>query len=91
MNDITTNIYDLKVTAEYEYDPGEPEIRYYPGKSGCCPNGDGHPGEPESIELLAVWLEKDGKKLDLIDFLPADIIESIGDECIEDAHSKLDL
>ena len=78
-----STIYDLPITAEYEYCPGEPMVRYYA-------NGDGDPGCPESVELLAVWLENNGKKLDLIDYLPADIIKAIEGECMEDAHSKLE-
>lgn len=61
-----TTIFPLDLDAEVTFtiDPGEPEIRYYPGRTGGPPNGDGNPGCPPSVEVESVMLGK-------IDILPS--------------------
>lgn len=83
-----SNIDGLEVAVEFEFDEGEPEVRYYPGRRGCCPNGDGHPGSPASVNILRVTLEKDGKELDIVDYLPDDIIEGLKEECLEEMQEQ---
>lgn len=40
---------DLEVALEYEFDPGEKEVRYYR-------DGSGHPGSPPMVIALGVWI-----------------------------------
>jgi hypothetical protein len=37
----------LEVEIEYEYDPGEKRVDYYP-------DGSGHPGTPPSVAILSI-------------------------------------
>jgi hypothetical protein len=55
------------VTVQYDFDPGEPEIPYYP-------DGSGHPGSPASVSVYAVWAtlpdtSKNLVKVNVMDFL----------------------
>lgn len=88
---LTTGTGDIPALAEYDYEAGEPEVRYYRGSSGQLPNGDGHPGSPECATLLHLWLEKDGKRLDIVDFIPDKDIEEIEAACLEDVHEAVRL
>ena len=76
----TTNLDDLEVEAECEYDKGEPEIRYYRGG-----NGDGHPGCPANSTLLHLFLynHANGKRIDLVDFITDQQTEDIEQEHLE--------
>lgn len=80
MNTIRTTI-EIDVEVEYTFDAGEPEIRYYPGKRGCCPNGDGHPGCPASVEIQSVRIGN----VDIADFLTPVQIEGLAETCMDDA------
>lgn len=88
MSECTTTIGDLDVEVEYEFSPGEDEVRYYPGRRGGLPNGDGHPGCDASIDLLYVWLGTAEKRIDILDCLPADAIEGIKESCMEDVERQ---
>lgn len=79
------SLVELETTIEYTYDPGEREVRYYAGPVGGLPNGDGHPGCPPSVEIDHVWLEKDGQRLDIADFLPTRQIESLAEEILTES------
>ena len=88
---LTSNLTDLCVEIDYEYDPGEPEIRYYPGRRGGLPNGDGHPGCDPSVTLLQVFIEKDGRKLDILDYLPDAEIKALEKVCLEDVEKRSEM
>ena len=75
---------EMDAYVEYTFDPGEPEIRYYPGKRGCCPNGDGCPGTPPSVQIDRVWLEKNGERIDVADFLPDRVIEGLEEQILDE-------
>jgi len=88
---------ELGVEVDFEFLKGEPEVRYYPGKAGGLPNGDGHPGSPDSVEIEHVWLTKmltnqAGKqvpmKVDLIDYLTSRQISELEDEILEYSQSS---
>lgn len=88
MSAIATSLYDLSVEVEYDYTPGEPEVRYYAGKRGGCPNGDGHPGCDAEVDILAVWLENGDKRIDIADYLPATAIEDLKEACMEEMKEQ---
>lgn len=83
-----TTLFPLEIEVEvsFTYDPGEPEIRYYPGRGGGLPNGDGHPGCPPCVEVDSVMLGE-------IDILPAltwKQVEEISKSILEDELWKED-
>ena len=43
----------------YDYDPGEPEVTYYP-------DGSGHPGAPSWVEVTKIVARIDGKESDCL-------------------------
>ena len=51
---------DVQVGLEYEFDPGEKEVRYYP-------DGSGHPGSPPYVQINAVWLGTDSISAEYFD------------------------
>ena len=72
------SLVELETTIEYTYDPGEARVLYYG-------DGSGHPGCPPSVEIDHVWLEKDGQRLDIADFLPTRQIESLAEEILTES------
>ena len=40
---------------EYDFDPGEPEVLYYP-------DGSGHPGSPPEVSVHSIWLQLPNKE-----------------------------
>ena len=65
-------VHDVKVSVEYYYDKGEPMVMYYP-------DGSGHPGEPPSAEIQAVY----AGDVDIYELLSADILDYIEQKIIE--------
>ena len=45
--------YDFVV--EYDFDPGEAEVLYYP-------DGSGHPGSPPEVNVYNIWLQLPNKE-----------------------------
>ena len=45
--------YDFVV--EYDFDPGEAEVLYYP-------DGSGHPGSPPEVSVYNIWLQLPNKE-----------------------------
>lgn len=91
MNPTTLEIdWELPLTVTLDYDPGEPEIRYYSGKSGCCPNGDGHPGLPPDVNLISVTVFGAEIVDKLPDILRRDIEEWCLERMAEDADNSAD-
>ena len=76
---------EMEVVVVYDYNPGEPMIAYYPGRAGGLPNGDGHPGVPESVEISEVLLNTHN----IIDFLNTAQMDDLEQQCLEDAKSRL--
>ena len=69
-NEIEVN--DVKVSVEYYYDKGEPMVMYYS-------DGSGHPGEPPSAEIQAVY----AGDVDIYELLSADMLDYIEQKLIE--------
>jgi len=76
---------ELDVSIEYTFTPEEKEVRYYAGRMGGLPNGDGHPGCPAKVEIDRVWLEKNGERIDIADFLPDSLIESLEEQILNES------
>jgi len=85
----------LDVRIEYDAQPGEPMVRYYP-------NGDGYPGSPPTADYRNVYVKKwfvadEERRRSMswlwaeLDFIAEDIIlnnwETYHDLCVEDADS----
>jgi hypothetical protein len=62
------------VEIEFRYDPGERRVDYYP-------DGSGHPGCPPSVEIKAVRF--DGSAFNIVDALPAKVLEDLAAEILE--------
>ena len=65
-------VHDVKLSVEYYYDPGERMVMYYS-------DGSGHPGEPPSVEIQAVY----AGDVDIYELLSADILDYIEQKIIE--------
>ncbi len=65
-------INDVPLNVEYYYNRGEPMVMYYP-------DGSGHPGEPPSAEIQAVY----AGDVDIYELLSADMLDYIEQKIIE--------
>jgi hypothetical protein len=65
-------VHDVKLSVEYYYHVGEPMVMYYP-------DGSGHPGEPPSAEIQAVY----AGDVDIYELLSADMLDYIEQKIIE--------
>ena len=74
MSSINTNhltVRDVPLTVSYYHNPGEPMVMYYK-------DGSGHPGEPPSIEIQAVY----AGNVDIYELLTEDLLEYIEGQLI---------
>ena len=65
-------VRDINLNVEYYYNPGERMVMYFS-------DGTGHPGEPPSAEIQAVY----AGDVDIYEILSADILECIEEKLIE--------
>lgn len=65
-------VRDINLNIEYYYDPGERMVMYFS-------DGTGHPGEPPSVEIQAVY----AGDVDIYELLEADILDYIEQKLIE--------
>ena len=65
-------VRDINLNVEYYYDPGERMVMYFS-------DGTGHPGEPPSVEIQAVY----AGDVDIYELLEADILDYIEQKLIE--------
>ena len=65
-------IHGVNVSIDYDYDPGERMVMYYS-------DGSGHPGEPPSAEINAVY----AGDVDIYELLGADMLDYIEQKIIE--------
>ena len=65
-------VRDIDLNVEYYYNPGERMVMYFN-------DGTGHPGEPPSIEIQAVY----AGDVDIYELLEADILDYIEQKLIE--------
>ena len=75
MSSISTNhltVRDVPLTVSYYHHAGEPMVMYYK-------DGLGHPGEPPSIEIQAVY----AGEIDIYELLDADMLDYIEQKLIE--------
>ena len=75
MSSISTNhltVRDVPLTVSYYHYAGEPMVMYYK-------DGSGHPGEPPSIEIQAVY----AGEIDIYELLDADMLDYIEQKLIE--------
>jgi len=66
-------IHGVTVSVDYDYNPGEPMVMYYK-------DGSGHPGEPPSAEIRAIYA---GGEEDIYHLLSQDVLEEIECKLIE--------
>ena len=64
-------VRDINLNIEYYYDPGERMVMYFN-------DGTGHPGEPPSIEIQAVY----AGDVDIYELLTEDLLEYIEGQLI---------
>ena len=64
-------VQDINFNVEYYYDPGERMVMYYS-------DGSGHPGEPPSVEIQAVY----AGEVDIYKLLTEDLLEYIEEQLI---------
>ena len=64
-------VRDIKLNINYYYDPGERMVMYFS-------DGTGHPGEPPSIEIQAVY----AGEVDIYELLAEDLLEYIEEQLI---------
>lgn len=64
-------VRDINLNVEYHYDPGERMVMYFN-------DGTGHPGEPPSIEIQAVY----AGDVDIYELLTEDLLEYIEGQLI---------
>lgn len=64
-------VRDIDLNVEYYYDPGERMVMYFN-------DGTGHPGEPPSIEIQAVY----AGDVDIYELLTEDLLEYIEGQLI---------
>jgi len=50
---IQITFHDTELSVDYEYDPGEPMVMYYP-------DGTGHPGSAPSVEIHDIFAGETG-------------------------------
>ena len=65
-------VRDIDLNVEYYYNPGERMVMYFN-------DGTGHPGEPPSAEIQAVY----AGDVDIYELLEADILDYIEQKIIE--------
>ena len=65
-------IRDVPLTVSYYHNPGEPMVMYFS-------DGSGHPGEPPSFEIQAVY----AGEIDIYELLDADMLDYIEQKLIE--------
>ena len=65
-------VRDINLNVEYYYDPGERMVMYFS-------DGTGHPGEPPSAEIQAVY----AGDIDIYELLEADLLDYIEQKLIE--------
>ena len=65
-------VHGVKVNVNYYYSKGEPMVMYYSDMSG-------HPGEPPSAEIQAVY----AGDVDIYELLSADMLDYIEQKIIE--------
>ena len=65
-------VRDINLNIEYYYNPGERMVMYFS-------DGTGHPGEPPSVEIQAVY----AGEIDIYELLEADILDYIEQKLIE--------
>lgn len=65
-------IHDVNISVDYDYDPGEDMVMYYP-------DGSGHPGSPPSVEINAIY----AGEIDIYELLGADMLDYIEQELLE--------
>ncbi len=64
-------VRDINLNVEYYYNPGERMVMYYS-------DGTGHPGEPPSVEIQAVY----AGEVDIYELLTEDLLEYIEEQLI---------
>ena len=69
--DNEVKVRDINLNIEYYYDPGERMVMYYS-------DGSGHPGEPPSVEIQAVY----AGEVDIHKLLTEDLLEYIEEQLI---------
>ena len=69
--DNEVKVRDINLNIEYYYDPGERMVMYYS-------DGSGHPGEPPSVEIQAVY----AGEVDIYKLLTEDLLEYIEEQLI---------
>ena len=71
-----TTIEEAEITVEFDYQPEEPVVMYYP-------DGSGHPGSPASVDNISVyWKTQIHKKQDVkIDI--TNLLEQLGHDVEE--------
>jgi len=71
MESVEIKMHDIKLSVDYNYNPGEGTVMYYA-------DGSGHPGEPQSAEIQAVY----AGDVDIYELLTEDISEYIEEQLI---------
>lgn len=56
---VEITFHDTDISVDYEYDPGEAMVMYYP-------DGSGHPGAPPSVEIHDIYIG-DTNVIDIFD------------------------
>ena len=72
INTTHLTIRDVPLMVSHYNNPGEPMVMYYK-------DGSGHPGEPPSIEIQAVY----AGEIDIYELLDADMLDYIEQKLIE--------
>jgi len=72
INTTHLTVSDVPLTVSYYNNPGEPMVMYYK-------DGSGHPGEPPSIEIQAIY----AGEIDIYELLDADMLYYIEQKLIE--------
>jgi len=72
---------EVKALIEYDYEPEEPMVMYYP-------DGSGYPGSPAMVEVTSVTLHS-GRKVEW-DSIPEATREHIEEKCWEDVGMRAD-
>ena len=67
---IRITFHDTELSVDYEYDPGEPMVMYYP-------DGTGHPGSAPSVEIHDIFAGETGIYNVFDDRLISDLEERI--------------
>lgn len=72
INTTPLTVREVPLTVSYYHHVGEPMVMYYK-------DGSGHPGEPPSIEVQAVY----AGEIDIYELLDADMLDYIEQKLIE--------